>query len=273
MGGLSPVSQSAAAQPTTQLPVGMQNSLQNTAFGGIGGLNSFNQYNPGAFQAATSNVINNPYTGGFQSGANFGANLGGAGAGNIFGGAQQLQQGAGNVLNTAFDPQNALYQRYLQTLQQQSQANYAQSGVGGSPYAAGLMDQNLQNFNTTWQAQQLSNQIAGLNAAGSAQGTASNMYGMAPNLAYQSAAMPYNAFNQQQNNSMQALQSILGYGQSGAQLSQQTIDDTLRMLGLEPALSQATNQTALTQAQLQAQELSQLGAGVKAGASAIGAFA
>jgi hypothetical protein len=270
MSGLSPVSQSAAAQPTLQLPTGMQQGAQQGAFGGIGGLGSFNQFQPGQASALTSTMTNNPFGGQFQQGANQASQMGMQGAQAIQGGAQQLQQGAGAVMNTAFDPQSALYQRYLQQLQQQSQANYAQSGVGSSPYAAGLMDQNLQNFNISWQAQQLQNQIAGLGAAGGAQNTASGMFQAAPALAYGSAQMPYAASTQMANTGMQALQQLLGYGQGGAQLPQQQIQDYLSLLGLQPALSQATNQTALTQAQLQQQELNQLGAGVGAGANALG---
>jgi hypothetical protein len=272
MSGLSPVSQSAAAQPTLQLPQGMQQGAQNQAFGGIGQLGSFNQYNPQQAQNLTYFLTNNPYSGQFQGGAGQAAGMGMQGAQAIQGGAQQLQQGAGAVMNTAFDPQSALYQRYLQQLQQQSQAGYAQSGVGSSPYAAGLMDQNLQNFNTTWQAQQLQNQIAGLGAAGTAQNLASGMFQAAPSLAYGSAQMPYAASTQMATTGMQALQNLLGYGQAGAQLPQQQITDYMQLLGMQPGLSAATNQTALTQAQLQQMELNQLGAGVGAGANALGSL-
>jgi hypothetical protein len=270
MSGLSPVSQSSAAQPTAQLPLAMQQGAQQGAFGGIGGLGSFNLYNPAGAQGFTNTLANNPFGGQFQQGANQASQMGMQGAQAIQGGAQQLQQGAGAVMNTAFDPQQALYNRYLQQLQQQSQAGYAQSGVGSSPYAAGLMDQNLQNFNTTWQAQQLANQVAGLGAAGGAQNTASGMFQAAPQLAYGSAQMPYAASTLMANQGMQALQQFLGYGQAGTQLPQQQIADYMQLLGLQPALSQATNQTALTQAQLQQQELNQLGAGVGAGANVLG---
>jgi hypothetical protein len=267
MSGLSPINPSAAAGPTVTLPPGMQSAAESNAFGGIGGLSSYNQYNPTAALGFTNMLTNNPFTGQFQQGAAQAANLGGAGANNIFGGAQQLQGGAGAVLNTAFDPQQALYQRYLQQLQQQSQANYAQSGVGSSPYAAGLMDQNLQNFNTTWQAQQLANQVAGLNAATGAQGAATSMYGAAPNLAFQSAAYPYTASSTIANQGMMALSQLLGYGQAGAQLPQQQIGDYISLLGLQPPLAQAQNQTATTQANLQALQLKELGAGIGTAAS------
>jgi hypothetical protein len=183
-----------------------------------------------------------------------------------------VEAGAGNVLQTAFDPQSALYQKYLGLMQQQSNAQMAGSGVGSSPYAAGLNNQRLTDFNTSWQAQQLQNQIAGLGAAGGAQSTATNMYGPAANLAFQSGAMPYQAYNQIQQSPMAALLQQLQYGQAGAQIPEQQIQDYMALLGLQPALAGAQNQTATTQARLQAQELAQLGQGVGTGVNLLGMF-
>lgn len=80
-------------------------------------------------------------------------------------GATQGNVGAANqILNTAFDPQSALYtQQYQQMLDQQNAIN-AMSGVGQTPYGAGLTAQNARLFNTDWQNQQLNRQIAGLGA-------------------------------------------------------------------------------------------------------------
>lgn len=70
---------------------------------------------------------------------------------------------AGNkVLQTAFDPQQTLYnQQYQQMLDQQNAIN-SMNGVATSPYGAGLAGQAAQNFNTSWQNQQLSRQLEGL---------------------------------------------------------------------------------------------------------------
>lgn len=76
---------------------------------------------------------------------------------NVLGSAQQ-------VANTAFDPQQALYNQLINQTQQQSAAQNAMSGLSGTPYGAGLANQNLQNLAINWQNQQLGRQMQGLGA-------------------------------------------------------------------------------------------------------------
>jgi hypothetical protein len=71
------------------------------------------------------------------------------------------------ILNTGFDPRSALYQRTQQQVTNQQNAVNALSGVGTSPYGAGVTGQAQQNFNIDWQNQQLARQAQ---AAGVAQG-------------------------------------------------------------------------------------------------------
>lgn len=79
---------------------------------------------------------------------------------------------AGNaVLQTGFDPQNALYDRSFQQQQDQTNAANAMNGVAGSPFAAGLDTQANQNFNIDWQNNQLNRQIQALGAYDSAAST------------------------------------------------------------------------------------------------------
>lgn len=97
------------------------------------------------------------------------SNLGQSGAiGNS--GYQQVAQGllgsefaAGNqLLQTAYDPQQTLYnQQYQQMLDQQNAIN-SMNGVATSPYGAGVAGQAAQNFNTSWENQQLARQAQGL---------------------------------------------------------------------------------------------------------------
>lgn len=71
--------------------------------------------------------------------------------------------GAGQqVWNTANDPQQALYNQLVNQQQQQSNAQNAMSGLAGSPYAANLNNQALQNLAINWQNQQLGRQAQGL---------------------------------------------------------------------------------------------------------------
>lgn len=97
--------------------------------------------------------------------------LGGAGLPGIGG----LQSGAQSLLNTGFDPQNALHDRTQTQVMDGLQAANAAAGIGSSPYGAGLVGQGLNNFNIDWQNQQLQRQQAALSGAGSAYGQAGNL--------------------------------------------------------------------------------------------------
>jgi hypothetical protein len=88
--------------------------------------------------------------------------------------ANQLSGSAGNILNTAFDPQQQLYNRTAQQIRDQQNAINAQSGVATTPYGAGIAGQRMQDFNIDWQNQQLQRQAAGLGAAGTAYGQGGN---------------------------------------------------------------------------------------------------
>jgi hypothetical protein len=100
------------------------------------------------------------------------------------GGLQLQQQGnlinAGQqVYNTAFDPQNALYNRTAQQLQDQTGATNSMYGLGSSAAGAGVADQAMSNFNIDWQNQQLQRQISGLQGYGQAVGQAGQSAGQA----------------------------------------------------------------------------------------------
>lgn len=86
------------------------------------------------------------------------------------GAAGNLGQGAQSILNTAFDPQGALYQQQYQQNQDATQAALAAMGLGTSGAGAGILNQSQQNFNNQWENQQLGRQATGLGAAGSAYG-------------------------------------------------------------------------------------------------------
>lgn len=80
-------------------------------------------------------------------------------------------QAANSILNTGFDPQNALYNQQYQQQQDQQNAVAAQSGLAGSPYAAGIANTADQNFNINWQNAQLARQIQALGAYNTAAST------------------------------------------------------------------------------------------------------
>jgi hypothetical protein len=83
-------------------------------------------------------------------------------------GAQQAQQAAQGVYQTAFDPQQALYGRTQQQLQDQVRASQGARGLGVSGVGAGLENQAMSNFNIDWQNAQLGRQAQGIGAMGQA---------------------------------------------------------------------------------------------------------
>jgi hypothetical protein len=80
------------------------------------------------------------------------------------------------VLNTAFDPQKALYNQLAQNNSDQTNVAEAQRGVTMSPYGAGVANQSRQNFDINWQNNQLQRQTEGINANNAAMGPATNLY-------------------------------------------------------------------------------------------------
>ena len=87
-------------------------------------------------------------------------------------GGSALTQTAGGTLpyvnqalQTAFDPQSALYARAFQQQQDQGNVTNAQNGVAGTPYGAALARQGNQNFDIDWQKAQIQNQQTGAGTA------------------------------------------------------------------------------------------------------------
>ena len=91
-------------------------------------------------------------------------------------GGQVSQQYAGNpayanqALQTAFDPQNALYQQYAGALTDITQSQEAHSGIAGTPYGAAVTGQTLGQFQNQWQNQQVAREGQGAQTAATLQG-------------------------------------------------------------------------------------------------------
>lgn len=82
------------------------------------------------------------------------------------GGAADLSRYGGDILNTAFDPQQALYNQLQNQVSQQTRAIEAQAGLGaGSGVGDSITANTLANWNINWQNQQLARQQQGLQAA------------------------------------------------------------------------------------------------------------
>src|SRR5215469_614494 len=117
----------------------------------------------------------------------------------------QANQAAGNlygygnqILNTAFDPQSALFNQLQNQVSQQAQAANAAAGLGSSAYGASQVGNTLSNFDINWQNQQLARQAQGLSSAGPAFSTAGGLLptaltglGQAAGVGEQLTAAPY----------------------------------------------------------------------------------
>lgn len=230
-------------------------------------------------QTAFSNQFNNPYADQAMQGAQGAANMGGAAAMNQFGtGANVAGAGlnllpyASPIMNTAFDPQNALYARTAQQVQDQSRAGQAARGVATTPYGAGLENQAMSNFNIDWQNQQLGRQAMGAGAAGGLVGTGAGAAGMgagmmsgAPDVAYRSAMLPYGTWSGIGSGQWDQLQKMLDFGGQGQGLSNVPVQDWMGVMGLgNQAQSNMNNAFAnqLRQSQLGWGQLGQLGQGI-----------
>ena len=203
-GSYTPPNLSGIANTTTNAI----NSLSNPLGAYTGQINNLLQTGIPQLQQIGQNVIAQlpGITGAYQNAGNYASNQAGLAASN----AQGLTAAGQQVWNTALDPQKALYNRTLNQITQQDNAQQAARGIGMSPIGQELSNQAVSNFNIDWQNQQLQRQLAGLQGLGSAYGGATNMGVAGSNLmnsaaqnAYLGAAMPMQLGNA-------ALQAPLG---------------------------------------------------------------
>jgi len=150
-------------------------------FGAMGSIGSLGQYQP-QYQSAYYNQANNPYQGQAMQGAFAAGNAAiNQGQGNLqsasyFQGVpQQLQPAIAATLQTAYDPQQNLYQSQLQSAMDKANVFNANAGLSTSPYGVGLMQEAQQNFDTNWLQSQLGRETQGaqtINSLLGASGTA-----------------------------------------------------------------------------------------------------
>lgn len=235
------------------------------------------------FQNISQSLYNNPYAQQYQQGANAAAPLGQNAAQSAYGLGQNLQQQgqslvpyASQIEQTAFDPQNALYARTLQQVQDQTRSGQAARGVATTPYGAEGEADQLRKFNIDWQNQQLQRQGYGAQAAGGllTQGgqLSSAGAGLQANAVpqyLQSSGLPYSTYNTIGQGQLGAVNALAGGAQSAQGLALNPVQAYLSYLGLGNQAGGVANQAAqvgLNQANLgfnQSQTLgSQLGASI-----------
>ncbi|MCA8301288.1 hypothetical protein LGN24_07300 [Burkholderia seminalis] len=167
------------------------------------GNNPLQQYGLQSLNAGLA--ANDQYGGGYQNAANAaGGTYAGLGsllnqqANSNFATQAGLLQAGQNVYNMGLDPQNALYDRTLNQLTQQTGATNSMYGLGSSAAGAGVQNQALSNFNIDWQNNLLQRATQGLQAYSGAAGTAGRFGELAgqqaaaaPGYALMSGQLPY----------------------------------------------------------------------------------
>ncbi len=172
--------------------------------GAVNTIQGMSAYTP-TIQSAYYNQADNPYTTGAIQGAQAGGqamqsqgyqNVNTANyLSNI---PQQLSPAVMATLNTAYDPQSALYNQQHQANADYTNASLAQSGLSFTPWASGVGATSDQTFNTNWQATQLGREQTGANtvasllgAGGTAATTGAALGNQGATQIAQGGAMPY----------------------------------------------------------------------------------
>lgn len=297
IGGLGGLFGGGGDQP--QAPKGYQNQFSGwtdqALFGAgdprlsIPNLANYNTYASTLPQAGgiAQNLVNNPYASLYQQGANNTAGIGwGTGLNQVGGGNALIGAGANllpysqSILNTGFDPQNALYDRTAQQLTDQTRAGLSARGLGMSPYGAGVENKALSDFNIDWQNNLLNRQNTAAQGAGYLTNSAGNAINLGQNVGTlglqtlgNAAALPYSTFNTIGGGQLGALGQ---YGQFGANAGNQantTIQDLLQYLGLGNQQAATANQGYANQITAQNNQFNQqqkLGSNIGAGIQGIG---
>lgn len=175
-----------ASLPTNQAANFQYPNQAGAATGAMGGIGNLNQ-NPNA---------------------SYGAGAATTAGSALTGTVPQLTGYAGQALNTAFDPQQMLFNQTFAQNHQQGDVTNAQNGLAGTPYGAGLQQQNDQNFDIAWQKQQLQNQNTGAN-------TAATLLGAGGSAATQGTAVGQSVPGFQNQQIQQAISDYLAYLQGG----------------------------------------------------------
>lgn len=170
---------------------------------------------------------------------------------------------AGNaVLNTAFDPQQALYDRTQQQTAQQAAANQASRGLAMSPYGAELSNQSNSNFNIDWQNAQLARQTAGLTAYTGANASATQL-GQGANQSYAAgladmntgAGLNYNTAQTIYGNNQTALNNQQTSLNSQQATNQQGFQNQITGLGTQQTALQNQQNNYMTPQQILQQQI------------------
>jgi len=245
------------APPSWQMPnmTGIANQAQSD-ISGLSGMNLPAQLIP-QYQAVTGQMgFGNPFA---PSAITNAANTGAAGMGvgaNMLG-AGNLITGAGanllpystNLLQSGFDPQQALYGRTLQQLQDQTRSGLEARGIDSTPYGAGVEADALRNFNIDWQNNQLQRQLAAGQGAANLTGAAGGAFNTGAGLGSQGLStmaqygmLPYSTYGGIAGDTLSGLNTLGQAGLTATQIPQMAIGDWTNLLGVGNQAGQVANQ-------------------------------
>ena len=180
------------------------------AIGQAGQIGAANMEALPGLQGYLGTALSNPYGQQTINAAGTGGGMVQGQATSDYGAAGQIGGAAGSVLNTAFDPQNALYAQEFQKNTDQTRAGLEARGLDTSAAGQGVENQSNQNFNLAWQNAQLGRQTQGLQASASGYGQASGLGTAAGTNYAQGGAMPFQAYTGVNDTTGSALASYLG---------------------------------------------------------------
>ncbi len=158
-----------------------------------------------AYQQLADDAANDPYRASALAGATDAAAMGQTGATATQGLAADVGSTVSPLIQSAFDPQSALYNRNASRALDRGNAINAMSGLSGTPYGASTLGKTMSDFDLDWQDRQLDRQITGAGAAGTAGEKAGTLYKAAPALAYTSAQYPSDTYQGQLEDSTRGL--------------------------------------------------------------------
>ena len=279
-GGLAGMFGGGSSQPQMQpnpIPAGV--GVNALTGGGLQGITQLPQYNLGgaympAYETALSQYLQNPYGGGAIGAA---SQFGGA-AQNIanqgFGNAAQIGGTVSPILQQAFDPQQALFQRTSGQVSDRELAALSAMGLGTTPVGAGAYGQTMSDFNLNWQNQQLQRMLQGVQGAEGAGSSALGLGQSALGLGTTGGMAPFQAYGQVAGTPLGAYGGAAQYGQQAAAIPQTGIGDWLSYLSASTGGQNAMTNLYGQQLAAQRQQFDQnkaFGQGIGAGLGGIAA--
>lgn len=259
LAGLLGANNASSITPPTMYQLPNQTAAGNSAYSTIGNLastyGSLGASTLGSSQSAFNTLYNNPGTLGLLSGAQTGSQLGTSAALGAYGAGNSLTSSgtsmlpyAQSIMQTAMDPQNALYAQTQGTNNQQNAANLANSGLLNSPYGQSVLGNANTNFNIDWQNNQLAREATGASAAGGllsnaggAINTGTGISNAAGTQYANAAALPYSAYSTLGTGQNTAISSLLGNYSSAQSNDTQSLTNLLNYLGVGNASNAAAN--------------------------------